>query len=433
MRTFLTLTIFLLILSLKIIAQEENTPYKKRVLESPEVDVLMGYYQQEGDHAAVSGGIGNEDLTDIVPTIVISVPLNADDVLKIDASISAYTSASSTNINPFDSKSEADPFIASTGASGSDVWFNTTVTYSHASDNRNSIWSGKASVSNEFDYTSFGIGGSYTKLFNQKNTELSFHANLYMDSWKPIYPYELRQFDGGGPIIYAYDSLGNNYERAFKGFSNDKRNSYSLGVSFAQILSKRSQLALMYDITRQEGLLSTPFQRVYFQDSPDFFLENFQLADDIERLPNQRTKSALGGRLNYYLNEHFVLRSYYRYYFDDWGITSQTFQLEVPIKIGLNLSFYPSYRFYMQTAADYFAPYEEHLSTEMYYTSDYDLSDYHAHQLGLGLKYTDPLLKKKISLFALKSVSFQANHYYRVNGLKAMLFSAGAKFVLDPL
>jgi hypothetical protein len=128
-----------------------------------------------------------------------------------------------------------------------------------------------------------------------------------------------------------------------------------------------------------------------------------------------------------------VLRSYYRYYFDDWGITSQTFQLEVPIKIGLNLSFYPSYRFYMQTAADYFAPYEEHLSTEMYYTSDYDLSDYHAHQLGLGLKYTDPLLKKKISLFALKSVSFQANHYYRVNGLKAMLFSAGAKFVLDPL
>jgi hypothetical protein len=417
--------------SIFLLAQAGEEAYKKRVLESPEVDFLMGYYQQEGNNAAVTGGIGNEDLTDVVPTIVVSVPLNAHDVLKIDASVSAYTSASSSNINPFDSKTEADPYVASTGASGGDIWFNTTISYAHSSDDRNSIWSGKVSTSNEYDYNSLGFGGSYTQLFNQKNTELSGHFSLYLDSWRPIYPYELRQFDGGGPRIFANNSSGKPYNSAFKQFESDKRNSYSIGLSFSQILSKRSQLALMYDYTLQEGLLSTPFQRVYFQDSPDFFIDNFQLADDVERMPNQRNKTAIGARLNYYLNEHFVLRSYYRYYSDDWGIISQTIHLEVPIKVGFNFTIYPSYRYYIQSAANYFAAYEKHLSTEEYYTSDYDLSGYQANQFGLGFKYSDPLLKKKLSVFALKSLNLKATHYERVNGLKALLLSAGTTLVLD--
>ena len=37
-------------------------------------------------------------------------------------------------------------------------------------------------------------------------------------------------------------------------------------------------------------------------------------------------------RLNYYVNEYVVLRSYFRYYQDDWGVKSNTLQLE-PHKI----------------------------------------------------------------------------------------------------
>ena len=48
------------------IAQPDSTKtYKKRVLEDTEVDLLMSYYKQEGDHSAVGGGIGNESLDDI--------------------------------------------------------------------------------------------------------------------------------------------------------------------------------------------------------------------------------------------------------------------------------------------------------------------------------------------------------------------------------
>jgi len=93
-------------------------------------------------------------------------------------------------------------------------------------------------------------------------------------------------------------------------------------------------------------------------------LYDFQLADDIERLPDARTKIALGGRLNWYLSERFVLRTSYRYYFDDWGINSHTATVELPIKLSDKFTIYPSYRYYNQTAADYFAPYEAHLSTD---------------------------------------------------------------------
>ncbi|MFT5255190.1 MAG: hypothetical protein ACI9RL_000529, partial [Candidatus Paceibacteria bacterium] len=73
-------------------SQETIVSYKKRVLESVEIDLLASYYSQDGDNAAVTGGIGTEELTDIASNIVVSIPLNDDDILKIDANISAYTS-----------------------------------------------------------------------------------------------------------------------------------------------------------------------------------------------------------------------------------------------------------------------------------------------------------------------------------------------------
>ena len=65
--------------------QDAAKVYKKRVLETTEVDFLTSYYSQDGDNAAVSGGIGTEELTDVTGTFVVSIPLNDDDVLTIDA------------------------------------------------------------------------------------------------------------------------------------------------------------------------------------------------------------------------------------------------------------------------------------------------------------------------------------------------------------
>jgi len=418
-------------------SKDSTSVYKKRVLESIEIDFLASYYTQDGNNAAVCGGIGTEELTNITPTLVVSVPLNDDDVLTIDAGISAYSSASSSNINPFDGSEPADPYIASSGASSSDALIHFTGIYSHSSDDRNNIWSAKVLFSNEYDYSSIGFGGSYSKLFNEKNTEVGISANVFFDKWKPIYPYELRPFAPGGDglddwLFQKYTITGNpNYNPSFTEFDNDTRQSYSMGFSFSQILSSRMQGSLLLDFVQQQGLLSTPFHRVYFKDVDASYIQDFHLADDIERLPDSRFKVAAGGRLNYYINEIFVVRLYYRYYFDDWGINSNTASIEVPVKISDKFTLYPSYRFYNQSAADYFAPYNEHLSTEQYYTSDYDLSEFNANQYGLGLSYTDVFTKMHIWHIGIKSIDLKYRYYERNTGLKASIITGGVKFILQ--
>lgn len=476
--------VFILFSSIVVFGQEATQEFKKKVLEKIEVDMLMSYYTQDGANSSVGGGIGTEELWDITPTIVVSIPLNADDVLTIDAGISAYSSASSSNLNPFDSgasssgeeEDEEDdddddskeedsglttgtPWLASSGASKSDVLTSVSVSYDHSSDSRNSIFSAHGAVSVEYDYTSIGFGGGFTQLFNQKNTEIGIKANVYLDTWHPLYPTELKSYEETngnlnegffeGIEIWAED--GGNYNPIkFSSLQDKGRNSYSLSLSFSQILSKKLQTAVFMDVVRQDGLLSTPYHRIYFTDTDKFFVGNpetifdpeqayddpsnidsFMLADDIERLPNSRLKLPMGMRLHYYLNEFLTIKNYYRFYWDDWGVLAHTYSVELPIKLGRGFTIYPTYRYYTQNQADYFAPFNTHLSSEEYYTSDYDLSDFSANQYGLGIKYTDVLSKMKVWKLALKSIDLRYNHYDRTTGLKADIITGGIKFVVD--
>ena len=214
----------------------------------------------------------------------------------------------------------------------------------------------------------------------------------------------------------------------------------------SQILNKNAQISFFFDIIKQEGWLANPKQRVYFGDIDNYYIgeassipiyatpsnvNTFQLADDIERLPNNRFKTPIGMHFNYYINEIVSLRTYYRYYFDDWGINSHTANLKVPIKISEKFTLYPSYRYYNQTAADYFAPYEQHISTSEFYTSDYDLSKFNANEYGFGVSYADIFTKLHIWKFGLKSIDLKYNNYKRNTGLTANIISVGFKFVMD--
>ena len=468
-----------LLFSAMAFAQEGDSlaGFKKRVLESTEVDFLASYYKQDGDHSAVSGGIGSEELTDITSNIVVAMPLNDDDVLTIDLGISAYSSASSSNINPFNAtgasgSGEDDdpgqngstepygtPWQASSGASKSDQLVALTANYSHSSDSRNFIWNADVSFSNEYDYTSVGFGGGIASLFNDKNTELSVKANVYLDQWRPIYPTELHEYS-----IYGSDFLNQGYfngvtvwnqngqsttnylPSAFETVSKVNRNSYSASFGLSQVLTKKLQFSVFFDVLQQQGLLSTPYHRIYFADKENYYIgqpqyiDNYEspsntgvykLADDIERLPDTRFKIPLGARLNYYMNERVVLRTYYRFYSDNWDVQSHTASIELPVKISDRFTIFPMYRYYTQIASKYYAPYETHLSTEEFYTSDSDLADFDANQYGFGVSYTDIFTGGKVWKFGLKNVDFRFNHYQRSDNLTANIATIGFKFIMQ--
>ncbi|HMQ44344.1 MAG TPA: DUF3570 domain-containing protein, partial [Mariniflexile sp.] len=288
---------------------------------------------------------------------------------------------------------------------------------------------------------------------------LGVNTKIYLDTWMPKYPTELDSYlevngnlnQGFFEGITILDQNGNastgwNPISGFKLIDNKGRNSYSLSFSFSQILNKNAQVSLFFDVVQQKGWLSNPMQRVYFADVANYFIGNassinnytspnnkdvFQLADDIERLPDTRFKMPFGLRFNYYFNEVVTMRTYYRYYFDDWGIKSHTASIELPIKISSKFTLYPTYRYYNQTAADYFAPFDENISTNQYYTSDYDLSKFNANQYGFGIGYTDIFTKSHIWKLGLKSIDLKYNNYKRNTGLNANIVSAGVKFVMD--
>lgn len=440
-------------------AQEKDSTvvFKKRVLENAEVEFLASYYHQEGTHSAVSGGIGSEKLTDGAANIVLSIPLNEDDVLTIDSGISAYSSASSSNINPYNNGEEGNigniatgrpsPWQASSGASAQDVLAVMSVNYSHSSDDRNFIWNTDVSFSNEYDYTSIGLGGGITKLFNNKNSEISFKANAYLDQWRPQYPIEFKNIPSMRPYIFDQNgNLSNGYTNQFTPWNSTNRNSYSASFSFSQVVTKNTQFSLFFDILQQEGKLSTPYQRIYFADKANYYVGDpqyipvyetssnkgvYRLADDIERLPNSRFKIPVGMRWNYYINETVAVRTYYRYYWDNWGITAHTASIELPYKISDKFTVFPTYRYYTQKQSKYFAPFETHLSSEQYYTSDYDLSSFNANQYGFGVSYTDLFTSTKIWRFGMKNVDFRYGHYKRSDGLNSNIATVGFKFNLQ--
>lgn len=175
------------------------------------------------------------------------------------------------------------------------------------------------------------------------------------------------------------------------------------------------QAALLMDVVGQNGYLSLPFHRVYFSDG----------TVHEENLPVQRYKLPIGFRLNYFLGDKIILRSYYRYFTDDWGIKAHTASLEVPVKVTPFFSVSPFYRFYTQTAATYFAPYQTHTATDAYYTSNYAYSAFNSAYYGVGLHIAPPggLWKS-----ALSSLEIQYGHYTQTTDMNSDIISFNFQF-----
>lgn len=424
----------------------EPTAYKKKVLDNVEINFLYSNYLQNGVHGAVTGGVGDEHLTDNTPAIMISIPLNDDAVLNVDFGVDLTTSASTDQINPFavatiggsshgDDKSgttssKTSGIIAtsaSTGGGGDDgppahKRSHGVVTYTKTSDNRTFTWGFDGAFSTETGYRSKGFGALLRKSFNDENSEINFNAKAYFDNIDLIYPGEFRASEG------LFPSIG------FKLLDVNHRNSFSSEFSFSQVLNKRMQIAINADIIYQEGLLSTNYQRVYFKDKPIITYNNTQLAHDIERLPGTRLKYPVSVRFNYYVSDVVVLRTFYRHYSDDWGVTANTYDIQLPLKLSPSFTMYPMYRHHSQQQARYFAPKSQHLSTEIFYTSDYDLSTFNSSQYGMGFTIAPPLgifnmnTSNDSKSFRFKSFDIRYNYYSRTDGLDANILSLNAQF-----
>ncbi|MEO6833449.1 MAG: DUF3570 domain-containing protein [Chitinophagaceae bacterium] len=375
----------------------DSSTYTDRKLRIDEVNLVSSYYHQDGNNSAVTGGIGTEKLTDIANSIDLKLSYrgrkNRIQSIGLDFGVDHYTSASSDKIDP----------NTITSPSYSDTRIYPSLSWTSTNEKKGNSIGIAASYSHEFDYISYGIGINYAKTSKDKSREFGVKLQSYFDTWTIIYPVELRpngRFSG----------------RDDQGGETTPRDSYSASFSLSQIINKRFQVAFLLDLIEQQGLLATDYQRVYFTDA----------SERIENLPGKRLKIPIGIRANYFLGDRIILRGYYRFYTDDWGITAHTASLEMPIKINPFFSVSPFYRFYVQTASQYFAPYGAHNIADAYYTSDYDLSKFTSHFIGLNLRFTPE--KGVLSIKQFSAVELRYGHYIRSNGLNSNILTLAATF-----
>jgi hypothetical protein len=392
----------------------KDSVYQSRKLKVDEVNLVSAYYHQNGNNSAVTGGIGTENLTDFANTLDLQLSKYSINGLKhtflFELGVDHYTSASSDKIDPFSVSS----------ASRQDTRVYPSLNWTVSNDKTGNAFGITGSYSHEFDYQSFGGGINLTRLSANKNTQFDFKATAFLDTWKVILPVELRPA--------GYGSGSNRDSRGGGTVDYKPRNSFSASFSLSQVFTQRLQMALIVEPSYQKGLLATEYQRVYFNSNfaAGVGPTNSILNERIESLPGSRYKLPIAVRLNDFLDDHFVIRAFYRHYNDNWGISANTAELEIPIKLTSFVSVSPYYRYNNQQGTKYFAPYGQHSPTEIYYTSDYDLSTLTSNFVGANIRLSPP--NGVFGWQHLNSLEIRAGHYMRSTGLKSNIVTLALKF-----
>lgn len=374
---------------------KDTTGFESRKLKLDEINLVSSYYTQNGNNAAVTGGIGSQKLTDIAN--VFDVKLSKYDAklrkhtFGLEFGIDHYTSASSDMID----------LHANSSASHADTRIYPSLSWSIENEKKGTTLALGLSSSTEFDYQSFGANVSFSAKTKDRSGEFTAKLQTYLDQVKLIQPIELRP-DGG---LSRHESYG-----------SSARNTFAGSLSYSQIINERMQVMFLADLVQQTGYLSLPFHRVYFNDG----------SVHQENLPNNRLKIPLGIRANYFLGDRFIIRTYYRFYTDNWGINSHTADIEIPVKITPFFSLSPFYRYYTQTAAKYFAPYAVHTIADAYYNSNYDLSKFSSNFYGAGIRFAPP--KGVFGLQHLSMLELRYGHYTKNIHMNSDIISLNIRY-----
>ncbi|MBC8151401.1 MAG: DUF3570 domain-containing protein [Bacteroidetes bacterium] len=385
------LTIGLLIGSLYSSAQRPaDSVYTKQTISRTAIQWLVSHYRQTGTHSAVTGGQGTEELSVFAPEVAVTYQPDSIHTLYVNGGVDVITSASTDRID----------FVRSS-ASRVDYRGHLNAGYSRRLRGTNLRAGIQSGFSIESDYFSLPAGASLSHRKADGSREVKVGVQAFFDDlrWGRVNPGYYRPTK----LIYPVELRNRHW------FDVYRRTSVNLTTALHQVINRKLQLALYPELAYQQGLLSTPFHRVYFTDA-DKTLK-------VENLPRQRWKTLLGVQLNWFASRSVVVRWYCRYYRDSFGITSHTIQLEAPVRVTPFVTVAPLARFYQQTAARPFRPYAGHNPDAAFYTSDYDLSALSSYKLGLTLRYAphQPIR----GTYSFQAIDLRYSYYKRSDQLSA--------------
>ncbi|MDZ4288869.1 MAG: DUF3570 domain-containing protein [Prosthecobacter sp.] len=221
----------------------------------------------------------------------------------------------------------------------------------------------------EQDYLSYGVSLSDHWELNQKNTTLSLGLNYLDDSVKVF------------------------------GLPDQSKHSYDIFVGISQLLDKNTILSANLTVGYAEGYLNDPYKAIQRTDTVIIGGIPFPVVNLYrENRPSSRLREVLqlqGTR--FFETLRGALDSTIRLSADDYGVFSQTLQIEWRQAIGDKLEVTPYFRYYRQNAADFFrntldgvpigTPPTYPDGSGPNYSADYRLSSLSSLSVGLKARY----------------------------------------------
>jgi len=362
-----------------------------------DVEILYNHYIQDGNNSAVTGGVGTEKLTVYGPSARFKSKKGRN-IWDFKAGADIISSASTDNIDSIKSS-----------ASIVDTRSYVNASFARYQPLQKITWDIGMGASIESDYLSFSptVGVSKVSADGLRTTEFQFKTYFDDLRWGRLDP----EYRRPAMLIYPDELRDREWLQSYK------RRSFNLNVGATQVLNKRNILGVFIFTGMQNGLLSTPFHRIYFN--------NDSLA--VEQLPDQRLRGSLSVKLNSFVKGRTILKNTANVYADDFGILGLSLKHETAYKLSPKITVLADVKLYTQQASKYFAPFRVHAFGSTFYTSDYDLSQFQTLKLGMGLKWRPDLYKKRQRI---DLISFRYHYYMRSNGLESHAISVLFKLPL---
>lgn len=228
----------------------------------------------------------------------------------------------------------------------------------------------EVSRSKEEDYLSYGYAISDTWELNQKNTVLRYGVNLLDDEVRVI------------------------------GINDQDKKNYDVFFGVTQLIDKNTTVSVNLTLGYSDGYLNDQYKAIQRTDM-------LTLPDDTqipvvnmyaENRPDSRLREVLQIQGAHYVESvRGAIEVVIRFSHDDYGVFSQTMQLEWRQAISDSWELTPFVRYYHQNAADFFTnsldgvpidnPSDYPDGSGPNYSSDYRLSSFGAFSCGLKARY----------------------------------------------
>lgn len=206
---------------------------------------------------------------------------------------------------------------------------------------------------------------------------------------------------------------------------------YTGNVTYTQILDPEALVQLTYEISHLRGFLASPYRFVGIGPDATGFGCHGATECLPEYVPHVRTRHAFSFMLRRALTSSLSFGASYRFYIDDWSLTSHTGLLELGWNVAEGTLLSLRYRAYGQSAVDFYRKRYVDQDAQFGYrgfrTRDKELSSLTYNRIGLDLEqklWSGDHQQRLMSSFALGGNRYHYSQFVGLNSVLALEISA---------